>query len=88
MLGAQPFVLGRPCCGVQAALLDIELKDPVNRDGLGLIDHKFAAVARVVIAAWAADCNTERPHSALDYQTPADDAPALTTAIARPAARD
>jgi transposase InsO family protein len=26
--------------------------------------------ARVVIAAWASDYNTERPHSALDYQTP------------------
>lgn len=28
------------------------------------------AHARVVIAAWAADYNTERPHSALGYQTP------------------
>ena len=44
--------------------------------------------ARVVIATWAADDHTERPHSALDYQTPTDYAPALTTAIARPAARD
>ncbi len=31
-----------------------------------------------------ADYNTERPHSALDYQTPADYARTLTTAIARP----
>ena len=46
------------------------------------------AHARVAIAAWAADYNTERPHSALDYQTPADCARNLTTAIARPAARD
>ncbi len=46
------------------------------------------AYARVVIAAWAADYNTERPHSALDYQTPADYARALTTAIARPATRN
>lgn len=46
------------------------------------------ADARVVIAARAADYNTERPHSALDYQTPADYARTLTTAIARPAARD
>ena len=46
------------------------------------------AHARIVIAAWAADYNTERPHSALDYQTPADYARALNTAIARPAARD
>ncbi len=46
------------------------------------------AHARAVVAAWAADYNTERPHSALDYQTPADYARALTTAIARPAARD
>lgn len=28
------------------------------------------AHARVVIAAWAKDYNTARPHSALDYQTP------------------
>ena len=44
--------------------------------------------ARVVIPAWAADYNTERPHSALNYQTPADYARTLTTAIARPATRD
>ena len=44
--------------------------------------------ARVVIADWAADYNTERPHSASDYQTPADYALALTTAIARPATLD
>ena len=42
------------------------------------------AHARIVIASWAADYNTERPHSALDYQTPADYARTLTTAIARP----
>ena len=46
------------------------------------------AHARVVIPAWAADYNTERPHSALNYQTPADYARTLTTAIARPATRD
>ncbi len=46
------------------------------------------AHARVVIAASAADYNTERPQSALDYQTPADYARTLITAIARPAARD
>ena len=46
------------------------------------------AHARVVITAWATDYNTERPHSALDYQTPADYARTLTTTIARPAARD
>ena len=46
------------------------------------------AHARVVIAAWAADYNTERPHSALDYQTPADYARTLATESARPAARD
>jgi len=44
--------------------------------------------ARTVIAVWAADYNTERPHSALNYQTPAGYARTLTTAIARPAARD
>jgi len=46
------------------------------------------AHARVVITAWATDYNTERPHSALDSQTPADYARTLTTAIARPATRD
>ncbi len=46
------------------------------------------AHARSVIATWATDYNTERPHSALNYQTPADCARALSTAIARPATRD
>ena len=46
------------------------------------------AHARIVIAAWAADYNTERPHSALGYQTPAEYARTLIPAIARPAARD
>ncbi|GLP88715.1 hypothetical protein GCM10007921_42780 [Tritonibacter mobilis] len=47
-----------------------------------------SARARVVIADWAADYNTERSHSAVDYQTPAGYALALTIAIAHPAARD
>ncbi|MCG7602289.1 IS3 family transposase [Halomonas sp. McH1-25] len=38
------------------------------------------AHARVVIAAWANDYNTERPHSALDYQTPVAYAQTLTAA--------
>ncbi|NBE09673.1 IS3 family transposase [Paragemmobacter ruber] len=46
------------------------------------------AHARDLIAAWVADYNTARPHSALGYQTPAGFALNLTTAIARPAARD
>ena len=46
------------------------------------------ALARVVIATWAADYNAERPQSALDYHIPADHARALTTAIACPATRD
>ena len=44
--------------------------------------------ARVVISAWATDYNTERPHSALGYETPANYARTLTTAIARTTARD
>ena len=44
--------------------------------------------ARIVIAAWATDYNTERPQSALNYKTPAVYARTLITAIARPAARD
>ena len=46
------------------------------------------AHARIVITAWATDYNIERPHSALDYQTPAEYARTLTTAIARPATRN
>ena len=46
------------------------------------------AHARVVITAWATDYNTERPHSALDYQSPAAYARTLTTAIARVGSRD
>lgn len=46
------------------------------------------AHARDLIAAWVDDYNTQRPHSALGYETPADYARTLTTAIARPAARD
>ena len=67
----------------------VESFDGRMRDAL-LIETMFRnlAHARIVIAAWAADYNTERPHSALDYQTPVDYARAPTTAIARPAARD
>lgn len=46
------------------------------------------AHARDLIAAWVTDYNTARPHSALGYQTPAGFSLHLTTAIARPAARD
>lgn len=46
------------------------------------------AHARDMIAAWVTDYNTERPHSALGYQTLAGIALHLTTVIARPAARD
>jgi hypothetical protein len=47
------------------------------------LDH-----ARDLIAARVTGYNTARPHSALGYQTPAGFALHLTTAIARPAARD
>lgn len=46
------------------------------------------AHARIVITAWAADYTTKRPHSALDWQTPADYARTLTTAIARTPLRE
>lgn len=46
------------------------------------------AHARGVISAWATDFNTECPHPALGYQTPADYVLTLTTAIAHLAARD
>jgi hypothetical protein len=60
----------------------------VGRIERGGWDGGDLAHAPVVIAALAAHYNTERPHSALDYQTPAGYAQALTTAIARPAARN
>ena len=46
------------------------------------------AHARDLFTAWVTDDNTERPHSALGYQTPAGFALHLATAIARHAARD
>ena len=46
------------------------------------------AHARALIAAQVTDYNTARAHSVLGYQTPAGFALHLTTAIARPAARD
>jgi transposase InsO family protein len=44
------------------------------------------AHARAVIGEWVEDYNTERPHSALGYQTPAAFASQLTTATDRHAA--
>ena len=44
--------------------------------------------ARAVIADWVTDYNTQRPHSALGYQTPADFARHLITATAHHAALD
>lgn len=46
------------------------------------------AHTRVVIKAWAAGYNSERPHSTLGYRTPAENARTVSHAIARPAARD
>ena len=42
--------------------------------------------ARSAIARWAADYNTERPHSALGYQTPAAFAANLNNATGQPVA--
>ena len=44
--------------------------------------------ARAVIANWVIDCNTQRPHSALGYKTPAVFALHLITATAHHAAPD
>lgn len=44
--------------------------------------------ARAVIADWVTDYNTQRPHSALGYQTPADFALHMITATAHHAAPD
>tara|TARA_E500000305_G_scaffold111499_1_gene124929 strand:- start:18071 stop:18580 length:510 start_codon:yes stop_codon:yes gene_type:complete len=48
----------------------------------------LASLSCRVTSPWATEFNTERPHSALDYQTPTDHARTLITAIAHPAARD
>ena len=40
--------------------------EPLNETLFLGIDH-----ARVEIAAWVEDCNRERPHSSLGYETPA-----------------
>lgn len=52
-----------------------------------MLFHNLAHT-RDLIVAWVTDYNTERPHSALGSQTPAGLALHMTTAIARPAARD
>ena len=44
--------------------------------------------ARAVIANWVIDYNTQRPHSALGFQTQADFAPQMITATANHAAPD
>ena len=44
--------------------------------------------ARAVIADWVTDYNTQRPHSSLGYQTPADFALHIFTATAHHAAPD
>ena len=41
--------------------------------------------ARETVAAWADDCNTERPHSSLGYQTPVAHAAGLVLAASWPA---
>ncbi len=46
----------------------------------------FRDVSRAMVAAWVEDYNTERPHSAFGYQTPAAFAGKLTTATDRHAA--
>lgn len=66
------------------AEIDARMRNALRNDTM----FRNQVCARVVIAAGAAGYNTERPHSALDDQTPADYAQTLTTAIARPAARD
>lgn len=64
--------------GFNGRMRDELLNETLFRD----LDH-----ARVLIADWVEDFNTERPHSAIDYQTPAAFAEHLTTASNRSAAR-
>jgi putative transposase len=49
-----------------------------------LLNETLLAHAREVVARWADDYNTERPHSSLGYQTPAAHAAELRLAAARP----
>ncbi len=78
------IVLGKP---MQNGFVE-SFNGPMRDELLNETMFRNLAHARVVIATWTADHNTERPHSALGYQTPVDYACTLTTAIARPAARD
>ena len=74
----------------------LNVVDDVTRECLaamrdGFLDETLfrnPAPARDLIAARVTDSNTARPRSALGRQTPTGFAPHLTTALARPAARD
>lgn len=56
-----------------AAKLTVESFNGRMRDELlNEIMFRNLAHARIAITAWATDDNTERPHSDIDYQTPAD----------------
>jgi transposase InsO family protein len=59
----------------------------LRNEFLNEILFRNLAHARALISAWVTDYNTERPHSALGYQTPAGVALYRTTAIVRPATR-
>ncbi len=73
-------VPGKPTMNVLVESLKGRIRDELLNETM----FCNVAHARVVIATWTADYNTKSPHSALSYQTPADDARTLTTAIARP----
>ena len=74
------------CAGTTASFVESfngRLRDEFLNETL----FRDLAHARELISAWVTDYNTERPHSALGYQTPAGFALYLTNAIARPATR-
>ena len=73
----------------------LNVVDDVTRECIASIPDTSILGRRVniahaldLIATWVTDYNTERPHSALGYQTPVGFAANLNPAIARPAARD
>jgi putative transposase len=77
---------GKPIQNAFSESFNGRMRDELLNESLFFgLDH-----ARSEIAAWIADYNTERPHSALSYQTPAAFASVLaaktTAATGRPAA--
>ncbi len=75
---------GKPMLNVFVESFNGRMRDEFLNETL----FRNLAHARDLITAWVTVYNSERPNSALGYQTPAGFTLHLTTTIARPAARD